>query len=96
MLAYNASDVESHLDRVFEDGARQLEKSMKGMIHTYIIRGMGYTADNGENGSGKCEVLSVRYDRELDCDIMTFKDIDTGETRSICQFEVFLKEEETN
>jgi len=88
--------IESHLDRVFEDGARQHEKSMKGKIHEYRISGMGYTAENGEKGTGRCRILSVRYNRELDCNVLTFEDINTGKTRSICQFEVFLKEEETN
>jgi len=85
--------IESHLNNVFEDGAKQLENSMKGTTHQYKIRGMGYTAGNGENVSGICEILSIRYDRGLDCNVMTFRDINTGETRSICQFEVFLMDE---
>jgi len=96
MLGYKPDPaIETHLNNVFENGARQLEISMKDKIHSYRIRGMGYTAENGETGTGRCKVISVRYDRGLDCDIMTFEDIDTGVTRSICQFEVFLKDEET-
>jgi len=95
MLGYKSDPaIESHLNRVFEDGAKQLQKSLKDKIHTYKIRGMGYTAENGETGSGRCKVLLVKYDRELDCDVMTFEDIDTGITRSICQFEIFLKDDE--
>ena len=85
--------VEAHLDNVFQDGARQKEKDMKAKTFQYKLNGRGYTVENGERGSGRCIVESVRYDKSLDCNVIRFKDIDTGKTRSVCQFEVTIKEE---
>lgn len=42
--------------------------------------------------TGRCEVLNRYYNIALDCDVITFRDLDTNETKSVNQFRLNLHE----
>lgn len=83
--------VEAHLDNVFIDAAKRKEKQLKGKVLSYeLFDDVDYIT---VIKSGKCEVVSVRYDKHLDCDVIKCKDIDTSEEMSAIEFCIKLKEE---
>ena len=84
------TSINSFLDGVFAEGARQKEAQQRGKIFSYEL----YTniCREGIKASGKCEVISRRYDRSVDCDILTCKDISTEEKFSCNQFMIELSE----
>ena len=83
------SRIEGFLDGLFTDATREKEERQKGKLYCYELRrGYGGIPD----ASGKCIVLSRRYDRCLDCDVLSCKDTGTGETFSCNQFQIALEE----
>lgn len=82
--------VESLLDNVFAESARQEEKEMQGKVYVYKFY-KGFMMDKLAK-EGKCIVKSRRYNRGCDCDIITVIDCDTRETFSANQFAIILEE----
>lgn len=86
-------DVESHLDRVFAEGAANVAKEMAGKVYSYTLDSMGYTVKKEDHGkTGKCRVLGVHYSKQLDCNVYHLLDIESEKEFNPCQFEVNLKE----
>lgn len=87
------NNIEAHLDRVFEQGAADLSKSIAGKTYKYKLDGMGYTVKREDHGkTGLCRVLYVSYSRSLDCDIYHLLDLETNQEFAVCQFEVKLED----
>lgn len=84
-----ASGVEGFLDGLFAGAAREREEQQRGKLYRYELRRKyGGIPDM----SGKCVVLSRRYDICLDCDVLSCRDTDTEETFSCNQFQITLME----
>lgn len=81
--------VESFLDNLFTDSARQKEMASKGKTYYYEYR-KDYCGTPDK--AGECIVLSRRYDRGIDCDILRCQDTGTGEEFSCNQFQIVLKQ----
>lgn len=84
------ADINGFLDGVFSEGAKQKETQQRGKVFSYEL----YTNIYRDviKASGKCEVISRRYDRGIDCDILSCIDISTGENFSCNQFIIELSE----
>jgi len=85
--------IESHLDNVFTEGARQRKAQCAGKIYKYKAyksHGLSSTLI----AEGRCEVLDVSYEKFIDCDVYTIRDIDTGVQIRKNQFDLILKEDE--
>lgn len=84
--------IESYLDQVFAEGAKQIENDVKGKVFKYTL----YKSDLTEViKKGSCRILAVNYDRYLDCNFYRFEDIDTKEVfKPVNQFRLELKEQE--
>lgn len=84
--------IESYLDQVFAEGAKQIENDVKGKVFKYTL----YSSDLSEViKKGSCRILNVNYDRYLDCNFYRFEDIDTKEVfKPVNQFRLELKEQE--
>ena len=83
--------VETHLDNVFTEAALQVEKQMKGKVYAYKYYS-GFCMDKLAK-QGTCIVDSRRYNKGLDCDVLTVTDCDTKETFSANQFAIQLIEQ---
>lgn len=83
-------DINRFLDGVFMDSARKKEEEQKGKQYSYKLFS-GLFMDNLK-ASGKCEVVKRRYDKTLDCDVLTCRDLTTNETFCCNQFAIELKE----
>lgn len=84
-----SAGVEGFLNGFFMDSARQKELQQKGRVYQYELR---RKYDGTSDASGKCIVLARRYDRSLDCDVLSCLDIKTKETFSCNQFQIELEE----
>lgn len=84
--------MESYLNQVFEDDAARISSQISGKTAVYRLEAMGYTVDAVDDGkTGICQILSVVYNRKLDCNVYRLKDVETGEEFSVTQFEVWLE-----
>lgn len=81
--------VERFSDNLFTSAARENEERQKGKLYCYELR-RRYAGI--PDASGKCVVLSRRYDRCLDCDVLSCKDTGTGENFFCNQFQITLEE----
>ena len=82
-------NVEAHLDRVFEESAKETQSYYANKIVQYKLY------DNDMCNiikEGKCTVNSCSYSRSLDCNIYSVTDVDTGENFSGHQFRLKLSE----
>ena len=84
------ASVNGFLDGLFADSAKQKEAQQRGKIFRYRLFTNIYR--DGIKARGKCEVISRRYDRIVDCDILTCQDVTTGEKFSCNQFMIELSE----
>lgn len=84
------ADINGFLDGVFADGAKQKEAQQRGKVFSYELYTNIYRDEI--KSSGKCEVISRRYDRWIDCDILTCRDISTDKKFSCNQFMIKLSE----
>lgn len=83
--------LESYLDQVFAEGAKQTENDVKDKVFKYAL----YKQDFSKIiKKGSCRILAVNYDRSLDCNLFIFEDIDTKEVKTVNQFRLELKEQE--
>lgn len=89
---YYNPDVEKHLDKVFTDSARNTAKYYSGKTWNYEIDDRFSLNSNGLKAKGKCVVLGVSYDKHEDCEFYTIRDINSGETYTVNQFIIELKE----
>ena len=81
--------VDSYMDSCFMSYASSIENDMKGKVFRYkLYKNLYGTLDK----VGKCIVKSCRYNRDLDCNVYCFTDIDTNETHNVYQFMVEFEE----
>ena len=80
---------ESFLDNLFVASAKKKDVQQRGKTFRYELR-RKYAGVPEE--SGECVVLSRRYDRSLDCDVLSCKDIKTNKTFYCNQFQIDLEE----
>lgn len=79
------------LTAIFEQGAANISRQVTGKRCNYVLTGLGYTVKSAENGTtGRCDILAVRYNRALDCNCYTIRDIGTGKSRDVSEFEIKL------
>ena len=78
------------LDNLFQENAKNEEREMNGKQYNYKLFS-GLFMDNLV-ASGKCKVVSRRYCKNLDCDILSCVDMETNKTFSCNQFAIELKE----
>ena len=79
--------VEAHLDYIFSKAARDRLSDAKGKIFEYA-----WLDDNYQKvKSGKCKLIHCQYDKFIDCDMLTIKDIDSGEEITDNTFKIDLK-----
>ena len=81
--------VEEFLDKEFEKYAAWTENDVKGKKYSYIILNRNF---DRTDKIGICTIERVRYDRIDDSNHYPIKDVDTGETHTLCQFYLELKE----
>lgn len=81
--------VESHLNNTFYESAKRAEKEMQGKTYSYKLYS-GMFMDNLVK-QGKCIIDNRKYDRGIDCDILTVTDITTKETFLANQFAILLE-----
>lgn len=82
------ANINSFLDKIFMEGAKKKEAAQIGKIFLYKLYTNIYMEEI--KSIGKCKIVSRTYDRKIDCDILTCKDIDTEERFSCNQFEIEL------
>lgn len=82
-------NVETFLDNLFTESAKEKEREQKDKIYKYVL----LSKDLFETiRKVTCKVVSRRYDRSIDCDILRCVDIDTNEAFSCNQFRIELSE----
>ena len=83
------SNVETHLNQVFEESARDIQSYYTDKIVQYKL----YDNDMCKViKEGRCTVNSCSYSRSVDCNVYTVTDVDTGEKFSGHQFRLRLSE----
>ena len=85
-------DIERHLDEVFTEGAKSRYRELSGKVYNYDIDDSRSIGSKGLTAKGKCVVLDVSYSSYYDCEIYTVRDIDSGETHTVNEFVIKLKE----
>lgn len=82
--------VNGFLDGLFNESAKQKEQEQKRKVFFYRLFTNAYM-DNLK-AVGKCKVVSVAYDKTIDCNIFICEDIRTRKRFCCNQFMVELKE----
>lgn len=82
-------NVESFLDNLFYNSAKEKESEMKGKKYKYKKLANDYCT---VIKTGTCTITSRNYNKSLDCDVLNCVDIDTKETFSCNQFRIDLFE----
>lgn len=80
--------VEAHLDQVFSDAAQNRKKEMSGKRYKFVLHGgimFNELVDKGE-----CTIEDVVYDKEVDCNRITFTKWPEGISRTVNQFALSL------
>lgn len=81
-------DKEAYLDQVFSQGAKDQLAYAKGKIFNYNLLDDNYQVIK----TGRCSVENRYYDKSIDCDVITIKDLDTEEFITEHQFKLDLYE----
>lgn len=80
---------ESFLDNLFVASAKEKDVQQRRKTFRYELH-RKYEGVSEE--SRECMLLSRRYDRSLDCDVLSCKDIKTNKTFYCNQFQIDLEE----
>ena len=81
--------LESHVTNILHNAAAGRLRDQQDKLFKY----KQLTSDYSDViASGRCRVINRYYDIETDCDIITYRDVDTGATRSVNQFRLNLTE----
>ena len=78
--------MENHITQVLSQGAAEKFANQKNKTFQY----RHFDSDYNEISSGRCQVLSRTYNLAIDCDVLTYRDLDTNEVRIADQFHLNL------
>ena len=81
--------IETHLDNVFSSAAHNRLKNSKDKIYNYTLLSEDFSK---KEKSGKAIMTHCHYDRFVDCDMVTVKDIDTDKNITANTFRLILRE----
>lgn len=82
--------MENYLNNLFIDEAKRRENRQRNKRYSYKLYDEIFMDEL--KADGVCEVISRRYDRFMDCDILTCKDLNTENLFSCNQFAIRLQE----
>lgn len=83
------TSIETFLDNLFTNHAEEVRRSMKGKTYEYKLLSDDYFK---VVKTGKCHILGYSYSKQLDCNVYTVQDVETGETIRAHQFKLEVKE----